>query len=590
MLAIASGAFEDAGGNTTTTTDTDTVAFDFETPTVEVSLTSTDGSVGATLDENEAGLSAQFVFSEAIEDGSFVLSEDVAITGGTFGTLATSDNTTFTAPITLSENYDGAFSIAISDDSYADAAGNTGSGDELDTSYTVDTVQVTPFSVGLVTESAEFNLGETIQLSVVFTGVVNVLADVRVGFTIGSSSVVQYADRIPDDSPNSGDGTNTLIFEYTVTNSDVGTGISIQDTLDLQGGTIVGDNGVDVALDISSLIPEIFGSTVIDGGQAGSGVDGYLDGSIVYADNDDSGTLTEGDAIAQTDATGGFSIYGATGNLTLEGGVDISTGNTFDVQYQAPFYRDESGGIDGQLDANDTVFSVINPITTILVQNFTSSFEGSVKSAIFTGSRGDNVEFATYNPYASIADIQDTDDATSLKEKIAIGLEYQKAAASVALVVDVISSAAGEATTISDYTTQKISSDVFALIAANHDFDNAPLSSFGASISSTSVYDGGDIAASVATDIAAIKSALNDLLDAATGNLDTALADITVDQLSAILDVVSEGVLAINLATTDYTIADAESDADAQLQPISEEGLMRSLRSCKFNKLPKLIW
>ena len=53
-------------------------------------------------------------------------------------------------------------------------------------------------------------------------------------------------------------------------------------------------------------------------------------------DIDGGSGLTEGDAIAQADSTGGFVIYGADGPLVLEGGFDISTNKEFNVRYKAP--------------------------------------------------------------------------------------------------------------------------------------------------------------------------------------------------------------------------------------------------------------
>ena len=68
----------------------------------------------------------------------------------------------------------------------------------------------------------------------------------------------------------------------------------------------------------------------------GNGVDGYLVGSTVFADTDGDGIQDAGEAASQTDGTGGFALVNASGNLILEGGVDISTSLAFEGRLWAP--------------------------------------------------------------------------------------------------------------------------------------------------------------------------------------------------------------------------------------------------------------
>ena len=106
----------------------------------------------------------------------------------------------------------------------------------------------------------------------------------------------------------------------------------------------------------------------------------------------------------------------------MYGGTDISTGNTFDVQYEAP-----------------AGYSVINPISSIIRSSETisqvsgqpvntSNAENKIAEAIFSDS-GSTVDFKTFNPYSSVSN---TDEITA-------AIDYQKAAASMALVVDLAS-------------------------------------------------------------------------------------------------------------------------------------------------------
>ena len=97
-------------------------------------------------------------------------------------------------------------------------------------------------------------------------------------------------------------------------------------------------------------------------------------------------------------------------------------GNTFDVQYEAP-----------------AGYSVINPISSIIraIETKDTTNTGSAKitaaenkvaSAIFS-TPGTTVDFSKFNPYSSVSDSNEITNA----------IAYQKSAASVALVVDLVS-------------------------------------------------------------------------------------------------------------------------------------------------------
>ena len=86
-------------------------------------------------------------------------------------------------------------------------------------------------------------------------------------------------------------------------------------------------------------------------------------------------------------------------SLIMYSGRDISTGNTFDVQYEAP-----------------AGYSVINPISSIIraietkdTTNTgsakTTAAENKVASAIFS-TPGTTVDFSKFNPYSSASDSQ----------------------------------------------------------------------------------------------------------------------------------------------------------------------------------------
>ena len=65
----------------------------------------------------------------------------------------------------------------------------------------------------------------------------------------------------------------------------------------------------------------------VDGGDSGAGVDGYVEGAKITADNDgDGSTSSFGDSSTSTSPTGVFKLYGASGPLIMSGGTDKVTG------------------------------------------------------------------------------------------------------------------------------------------------------------------------------------------------------------------------------------------------------------------------
>ena len=177
---------------------------------------------------------------------------------------------------------------------------------------------------------------------------------------------------------------------------------------------------------------------------------------VIYADHDLSGNLSFGDYVTTSDRTGVFSIFGGKSPLTMYSGKDISTGNTFDVQYEAP-----------------AGYSVINPISSIIraletkdTSNTgdakTAAAENKVASAIFS-TAGTSVDFSKFNPYSSVSN----------SDEITNAIAYQKSAASVALVVDLVSAGFVELITdinnaggsITSLTTRQVSEKVFDALA-----------------------------------------------------------------------------------------------------------------------------
>ena len=77
--------------------------------------------------------------------------------------------------------------------------------------------------------------------------------------------------------------------------------------------------------------------------------DGYISGATVFADANADGILNNGEAFAITDATGGFTLIGGSGNIVMTGGTDMTThlANTIVM-----------GAVEGS--------TVVTPLTTLI--------------------------------------------------------------------------------------------------------------------------------------------------------------------------------------------------------------------------------
>ncbi|MFL2802951.1 MAG: hypothetical protein ACJ0DD_09420, partial [Paracoccaceae bacterium] len=156
----------------------------------------------------------------------------------------------------------------------------------------------------------------------------------------------------------------------------------------------------------------------VDGGASGVGVDGYIEGNTIYADNDGDGKLSFGDSTASTNQTGVFKLYGATGPLIMEGGTDKATGLDFGVRYEAP----------AGYTSITPISSVVRSLETKDTQNSgsqaTSAAEGKASEVIGLDAA---VNLSTFDAYNAVSD----------SAQITQAIAYQKAAAAVALVVDI---------------------------------------------------------------------------------------------------------------------------------------------------------
>ncbi len=114
-------------------------------------------------------------------------------------------------------------------------------------------------------------------------------------------------------------------------------------------------------------------------------IDGYISGAIVFADDNNNGTLDPGELFATTDHDGNFEPIGGLGPLVVYGGIDTSTGLPFKGFLEAP-----------------TGSTAITPLTTLvsLLQS-QGSLEAEAQVAVALGINS-SVDLTTFDPIAAL--------------------------------------------------------------------------------------------------------------------------------------------------------------------------------------------
>lgn len=330
----------------------------------------------------------------------------------------------------------------------SDAAGNDGP--VLSQAYVLDTTAPVALTV-VVPEAGIYGAGDNpdnLTFSVQFDEAVTIDAQnpPTLSLTIGANTRTATYD--------SSSSADTLVFKYRVTNTDKSDhdddGKHVLSVTGFNGTvTDLAGNAISLPLTLNNI-----GSTaavVVDGGTSGSGIDGYLSGVTIYADNNTNGMLDAGDSVAITNATGGFKLYGASGPLVMYGGTDISTGLDFNVQYEAP-----------------AGYSVINPVSS-LIRAVQENPGGTpltndaaytvVREAIFGATGGPSLTaIRSYDPFRVAT------DSASTQEQIADAIAYQRVAAALATLVEITSEAMSALDLLKDQRGHSI--DVFDALAA----------------------------------------------------------------------------------------------------------------------------
>ncbi|MCB1449466.1 MAG: cadherin domain-containing protein, partial [Nitratireductor sp.] len=175
----------DNAGNVRIGNDID-VTVDTMAPTLAI----TDDEPGVA---NIAGGNVVFTFTFSEEVAGFDIG-DITITGGTPGTLTTSDNTTFTLEVTPDSNSVTDIEVSVASGTVTDIAGNdNATGDSV--TQAVDTLRPTVSSMTL--DDTALKIGETATLTITFSEAVTGLE--ITDFTVvgnGALSDIQTSDNI----------------------------------------------------------------------------------------------------------------------------------------------------------------------------------------------------------------------------------------------------------------------------------------------------------------------------------------------------------------------------------------------------------
>jgi hypothetical protein len=315
-----------------------------------------------------------------------------------------------------------------------DAAGNLGEALSL-APVTIDT-QAPLVSRVTVPGAAVYDRGQVLTFVLQGNEVMNVTGKPRLDIGLDSLDLSSPNHRYAQ--YQSGSGTNQLVFTYKVASGDLDTnGITLGGLTFPSGSSITDVAGNSLANTLNNV--GSLSGVKVNGAVVGSSADGYLVNVTIFSDSNRDNQISAGESVGGSIGAGVFSIPGGTGHLIMRGGEDISTGHSFEVQYEAP---------EG--------FLVINPVTTLMAeyQTFKTYNEATAEYAadaqslsaqmIRVGLFGAHLPAQLQSDPATAADLLSDYDA--FREAVATSatqaqrqsaVEYQKTAAMLAVVIDV---------------------------------------------------------------------------------------------------------------------------------------------------------
>ncbi|WP_421833515.1 BapA/Bap/LapF family large adhesin [Acinetobacter baumannii] len=331
-ISVADNTYTDLAGNLGTgdvLDGTDGFVVDIVPPTLAITTDDLALATGETAN-------ITFTFSEAVT--GFDVS-DIAVVGGTLGTLTTTDNITWTAVFTP-DGTGTAPSISVADNTYTDLAGNLGTGDVLDGTdgFVVDIV---PPTLAITTDDLALAAGESANITFTFSEAVAGFDANDITLVGGTLSALVTTDNITWTAVFTPDGTGTAPSiavadgSYTDLAGNLGTG----DVLDGTDGfvvdivaPVVGFTNVTTNDDTPPLTGTIDDPTAtvvvtVDGVDYSATNNG--DGTWTLADNT-LPSLIDGPhtvSVTATDPAGNVSIP-ATGTVTISSSSILAFDNT----------------------------------------------------------------------------------------------------------------------------------------------------------------------------------------------------------------------------------------------------------------------
>ncbi|EXF20387.1 bacterial Ig-like domain family protein [Acinetobacter baumannii 1417041] len=331
-ISVADNTYTDLAGNLGTgdvLDGTDGFVVDIIPPTLAITTDDLALATGETAN-------ITFTFSEAVT--GFDVS-DIAVVGGTLGTLTTTDNITWTAVFTP-DGTGTAPSISVADNTYTDLAGNLGTGDVLDGTdgFVVDIV---PPTLAITTDDLALAADESANITFTFSEAVAGFDANDITLVGGTLSALVTTDNITWTAVFTPDGTGTAPSiavadgSYTDLAGNLGTG----DVLDGTDGfvvdivaPVVGFTNVTTNDDTPPLTGTIDDPTAtvvvtVDGVDYSATNNG--DGTWTLADNT-LPSLIDGPhtvSVTATDPAGNVSIP-ATGTVTISSSSILAFDNT----------------------------------------------------------------------------------------------------------------------------------------------------------------------------------------------------------------------------------------------------------------------
>ncbi|WP_227559032.1 Ig-like domain-containing protein, partial [Acinetobacter calcoaceticus] len=231
-ITVADGSYTDVLGNPGTgdvLDGTDGFIVDIVPPTLAITTDDLELAAGETAN-------ITFTFSEAVTGFD---ASDITLVGGTLGALTTTDNITWTAVFTP-DGTGTAPSITVADNTYADIAGNLGTGDVLDGTdgFVVDIV---PPTLAITTDDLELAAGETANITFTFSEAVTGFDASDITLVGGTLGALTTTDNITWTAVFTPDGTGTApsITVADNTYTDIAGNLGTGDVLDGTDGFVV---------------------------------------------------------------------------------------------------------------------------------------------------------------------------------------------------------------------------------------------------------------------------------------------------------------------------------------------------------------